>query len=534
MAATAHARSVQADWQQWSPMDLPVNTTIKARALKQIASPSANAYNIARYLQHEPVLCLQLFHLANQHLAASGNELHEPAHAISLLGFPSVEALINNSRTIDETSKHVTEYRQQLNISILAAFEARGWAEHNNHWPEQELYWASLFQQAPLWALWHHEADKMMELQRFRAKRNGTSSQQSEQELFGMPLSTLCSQLAKQWCLPSLTQASWLYSAEHKAKLWLSLGRCKSSEHIPQAVQSLCSSPGFAVALANHFAVEAQWNWLSRRCIRLQKMLARALHISTDQAIILTHQCAIDASSAQYQHQCVSSAAQLLSFYRQAPLYLSAVNSAEQLSGLTDQAKSTGAVSDDTDVANIPKHMGTAAAEDFPHILSRLVNDPQSFGSIRDVMNFAISRLCNITGLERATISLLNHHTGGLRCLYHFGCKHSPALKAFSHGIERGDLFDKLMRKSASLRLNAKTYHRLWPLLPTDFQRACRCDEFFMMSLFAGDRPIALLYADRGVSHKALSDTQYTQFKQLGQAICRCLAKRDDLNQSPT
>lgn len=156
-------------------------------------------------------------------------------------------------------------------------------------------------------------------------------------------------------------------------------------------------------------------------------------------------------------------------------------------------------------------------------MLERLQQQADSFASIHEIMNLAVSTLCSSLNFERASVSLLNRQSKELRTYYSSGTEDSPALKNFSHILQQGDLFNKLLQKPLSVRLQASNYSQIWPLLPGNFKQACGADEFFMMSIFSVNTPVALIYADRGKTNRALSKQQYSLFKQMCTAVSQCI-----------
>jgi HD-like signal output (HDOD) protein len=519
----------RADWtHSLSPLKLPVDPIIRRRTLDKINASSANAKNVATIIKQDPVLSLRLFHHANQSLAASGNESHELSHTISLLGFPKVESLITESPALDDDHAYANEYRQQISISVHAAHQCSGWATKNRHWPEGELYWPSLFHCSPLWALWHHAGEKMYQLQSARAKHNGASHSRLEQMIFGESLTEICATLSKAWCLPILSQSSWQETQLKNATSWVQLSRVTAPANTPEPLQRLCANPTFAIALANQLADEAEWDWTSKRCLRLQKILATSLHNTTDESIALTHRLAVQASDNQSTPHVIPCAVQLLSGYQKALFCRESNNRLAEHNATNPQ----NAEQAETPVTpHSPSKAPAGQLSEFEKAINRLTHKIDSVGNLHDVMNLTVTTLCEHANLERATISLLNVKLKEIRTSYSSGCAKSPALKNYSHTLQRGDLINKLMQKSACLRVDESNKDKIWPLLPESFQQAYASDAFFMMSLFAGKRPIALLYADRGISHRALTDQQYKQFKQLSQAVCKCLAKLYSLSQ---
>lgn len=525
-AATANSLG---SWQQTlQSLILPADPQVKAAALQKLRSRTGNANNVARILQDDPALCLVLMQEANKSLSLFGNEVTSLAHSISLLGFPHVETLLRRTQAHDKKSfPYLDEYRQQLSISLHAAHQAVAWAKLNPHWPQQHVFWPALFHRAPIWALWYHAGERMQQLQQSRAQHRGASHRQLEQSLLGINTSELFASLCSNWHLPSPTQQSWQPNLCGSARQWVALSNI-APQPITQPLeahpklQQVCNHPAFLIALSNRLADESEWDWYSSRTQRIQRLLAVALNRPLDQIISLSHQHAVETSRRQRLSGCLSPARQLLSFYHKADELNGAVPSKQQAGAGQSNASS-----------NTPPALLTEAKQSlnllddtssgFIEALTRLQQEPESFSSLHEIMNFAVTSLCQQLKFERACVSLLNIHSQTLRTCYSSGVNNNPALKNFRHTLQRGDLFNKLLQKPLSVRLQHDNYSKIWSLLPSNFRQACAVDEFLMMSIFNGKQPMALIYADQGINKLSINDQQYSQFKQFCTAVSQCL-----------
>ncbi len=510
---------------------LPIDPSVKAAALQKLNASTGNAKNIAQILRDDPAISLLLFHQANKSLGKSGNEAHSLAHALSLLGFPRAESIIRQAPEYDKANfPLLAEFRQQLSISLHAAHQAEAWAAQNPHWPQDTLFWSTLFHRAPIWALWYHAGEAMEQLQQTRASKRGATHSQFEKHTLGTSLQTLAAILSRSWHLPSATQQSWQPSMCGNARQWIMLSRIiPEQSHIALSnfprLQQVCRSPGFVIALANRFADEAEWQWQCPRTLRLQKILATALNLTVANGITLTHRQAINATRHNVITNTLSPARQLFSAYNKADALKSKKLATPSTPAATTTSTTTATGHDKptktTTAAQNP--LLANAPSDFVDAIKRLQQQPDTFNSVHEIMNFAVTTLCQSINLERASVSLVNPQSKELRTFFSSGSENNPALKNFRHTLQRGDLFNKLLQKPLSLRLQASNYPQIWPLLPGNFKQACGADEFLMMSVFANKKPRALIYADRGISNRPLNDQQYALFKQLCSAVSHCL-----------
>ena len=69
------------------------------------------------------------------------------------------------------------------------------------------------------------------------------------------------------------------------------------------------------------------------------------------------------------------------------------------------------------------------------------------------------------------------------------------------------------------MHLQADNYAKFARLLPAEFMHTIDCKEFFIMSIFNGDQPHGVIYADRADSQRPMRSADYQLFKGLCLAI---------------
>ena len=95
------------------------------------------------------------------------------------------------------------------------------------------------------------------------------------------------------------------------------------------------------------------------------------------------------------------------------------------------------------------------------------------------------------------------------------------------HSVPDRDTGYTLDDNARALIVGAK-YHDLFKnkkildLIPMNFKNAIESREFFLMSVFVGNQPVAIFFADN-CDNKALTQTNYKQFKYLCSAVSTSL-----------
>lgn len=542
--ADAHLPHSLDEWTELlSTFNLPVDAGVKTAALEKLNSPSGNARNVAQIIKADPALALILISTANRQLSASGNEVTSLEHAISLMGFPQTESALLAAETISPDEPFIDQYRQELTISWHAATQAAHWAKHNGHWDSEILFWASLFQRAPIWAMWLTSGQRMHELNLARARRNGASHFQLEDKFLGARLADIAAKACEHWALPSFCQQSWQADEIGQAKQWLMLSRVNPEKSLVsmtgfQPIHRISIKPAFAIVLANRLAIEAEWHWHSQRTTRLEKVLATCLGMSHDKTAALIHKLAIDASSSCPITGTLLPACQLLSLYdkssdlldltAQQPnddMAFSVINNPASKPFIDQeqaQEQTPLTASSDKDTL-LPKPSNKKTAGLKPKKIQWLINEfktkPGNFKSTDVILNITTKAMCEDLGLERCVVCLYNRENNSLRSFYHFGTEASPALQTLRFTIPQDHLLNKLMFQPAGLWMRASNYAKVWPKLPEPLKKASGAHAFFMMSLFKSKQPIALIYADCAISDQPMSEQQYDLFKQLCNSV---------------
>jgi len=494
-------------------LQLPVDAEIKTAALQKLKTRTANAANVAAIVKQDPALALLLMRNANKSLNRSDNETTSLSHTISLLGFPFVASLLSGSEECDKKSfTELVNYRQQLSISLHAGFQVQAWAEQNPHWPEGELFWATVFQRSVYWALWYVAPAQMVELQQLRQRCQGAQHCDLEQLVFGCKLGELSRLLSRSWHLPRMSQLSWQPSHGGTGRQWLQLSQidpeqAKQTLEQQPALQRISAGAPFAVALANRLADNADWYWYSRQTLRLQKILAVAMHSPLDRAIQLSH-CQALVASRNYRRS-ISPGVQLLGLFN----------------NLGPRQLPTKATYSGPNRGTSPQM--ALAPKALTEAIARLQQRPETFADQTQLFEFALQSLAEGTDFSRVTISLLNRPAKLLRSRFSFGCEQTPALRNFRHSLQRGDLFNKLLQKPLSVQLTDANRAKIQPLLPVAFTDAHAANTFLMMSVFSGKQPMAVVYADNGPLG-SIDPQQHYVFKQLCGALSQCLGQRGD------
>jgi hypothetical protein len=507
---------------------LPVNNDILLRAQQQTGDPAISSRTIADTLSSDPPLAWHIYNDAAKRLAKGGTQPGSLEHAITVLGMQMVKKTLDALPVLPPREAHEL-YRRTMAITQHAAWQAHNWSMSTRHWPVDNMYTLTLLAGVPLWLLSFHAEKEMLELIELR-KRERRSNQHQEVAIFGVPLRILCDHIAHQLHLPEEVQQAWHLKTVGTMRTWLKLARAvlpdKSTapgDQHPSNVLQLMRKPAFGIALAHRFCLSANWDWYSRQTRRLQYVLAAVMDEPLGWTIAETHRIAAAFSQATPNYPAPAPAAALLGFYREGdPFAPETSHSINQTTLSREEDSAAIATPHSTPAATADVSTSSHALE---QLLGSLKATPPPYNGLSDLLPAILKALHNQLGLERCAAMLYVAPQEKLKTYFNLGADSESALKKFDHPVKPQDIFGKLMAKPASVRLAKDNYAKIWPVLPGGFKQAIDGDEFFIMSIFSGNKPVGFIYADNNKSHQPLTDEQYRYFKLLCSAATSCLSQ---------
>lgn len=128
-------------------------------------------------------------------------------------------------------------------------------------------------------------------------------------------------------------------------------------------------------------------------------------------------------------------------------------------------------------------------------------------------------------GLSRILFAMVTPDGHRVKARFTLGMPADDPLRHFEFVLGGSDLFNQLMGKMQGLWINPENREKLWPMISPALQKQIGPNDFFAMSLFADNKPLGLIYADRGHGECALDPHAYTDFKMLCLQAARGLGK---------
>lgn len=130
--------------------------------------------------------------------------------------------------------------------------------------------------------------------------------------------------------------------------------------------------------------------------------------------------------------------------------------------------------------------------------------------------------------LNRILFAMVTPDGQRVKCRFTLGIRADDPLRHFEFPLGQRGLFGQLMTKMQGVWINADNRAKLWPMVGPDLQKVIGQGDFYAMSLFSGNKPMGLFYADRGHGEFGLDAETYTDFKTLCLLAGRGLGKLKD------
>lgn len=510
-------RTLAAWIKQIEPLQPPINPDVRTAALK-LFTAGASAGELAMQLERDPALVFLLFRDANRALVRYDREAHTLEHAVSLLGAGRIQKLFDEAVALDPEHPRADSYRQALLRSQHAAAQARLWAEGSGLWPAEEVFWSTLLAAAPLWLLTLEAGATLTDLAKLRAQQGAVSKRQVVAAL-GCDTQALGAALTERWSLPQMSRLSWQEKGVGNPRQWAQLARAARLDEPPvisgRELGELCHHPALVVALANALAAEADWNWQSRRSLRLLSAAAAACRRPLATIISFCHQTAAKVSRDHADSGLLTPAAKLLCYWNQTHCWVKPPVPQAPASQTAARATSTPQVTEPSKTPSPAERLLVATVQ--------RLRDPATINGPREALDLTVKALHEGVGFRRVAAMFVRPQNRELQTVLSAGAEQSPALRQFRFLSQNNQLLLQLLSKPVCLLIDASNRDKYWRHFPESLRLAIDCDGFILMTVFANERPVALIYADNAPQAIVNGARQHVLFKQLCQQLSQCL-----------
>lgn len=487
----------QSEWlERLGPCDLPVFRRT-ARLLAEFAQQGADvkSSDITAAILADPLMTLRVLHDANAHRSKHlGSETVTVNHALMMIGLNIFLEKNRSLKTVEEALDSQPAALQaayeQLQRSFHASRQARDFAALHLDIQTEEVEVAALLGGVTELLFCLAAPEAALKLRRLRRNQ---PTEAAERAVLGGSLNTLQQAVLAAWKMPEMVIEMLAQSTQ------------------PRPRQIMLRAAGI-------IARRAESGWWYDDLAATYDELARLLGQLPDQIAAIVHSNAVHAARAGAWIPGLPVARWLPMLPGEWP------HEADKDEEKEEESKPASAPA---------KNAAAAEASTCPVPNKRIFEESLKAiethldGSLTlSQMSAQILRgLHSGLGLSRILFAMLTPDGKRVRARFTLGIAAEDPLRHFEVNLATKDMFGQLMARMQGIWLNSGNRGRLWPLVHPKLQHAIGEGDFYAMSLFASNKPIGLIYADRGHGNCDLDAGTYTDFKLICLQAARGLAK---------
>ncbi|KZZ59476.1 hypothetical protein A3762_05130 [Oleiphilus sp. HI0125] len=509
---------------------LPSALSLAPKAVLLMENEAPSYLKLAQILAPDPVVSLAIMRKANDNPRPESVFSKTLDHAMSMLGHQQVKELLVAIKKLDIKYGY-RAYYQTLGASLIKAYLALQFAKAKGSAKSLDIFWGSLFSDAPMWYMWCYATPLMREISRASIPKRKAL----ELDLLGCSLKDIQLEL-----LTALNAPDLALKTQHCLSLrdWAQLSRFGQASAPTSASQSVAQanpaepielSPALKIARQQPlFFIELSRFYLHyylkdsspKQMSRALATTAAGLDIPVDKVRTL---CTKTLLKAAHRYQMPYSANAVCRVFDDVKEY---VPDAQGETSATGDARtefsrvipSTGKVAKSE---RIIESTGAKKQEDqktitpetsFLHLLKAIKQQPTDFNSASALMTKMVEQIQIGLHLKRCALCVLSKDISKLNIVFKSGIDGDDPLASFSTPIIKGTIFSVLCDKPAALWLKPSVKKEVADLVPMNFKQTTQRDEAFFASIFVKGKPIGVVYADQDPDQR-IDEAQFRYFK---------------------
>lgn len=491
------------------------HTKVKLLALKGRID-EVGAREVSNLVLADPLASLRLIYLANNRVSRHfGNEVATVEHAIMMQGlgvyidrvaeFPVLEEI-----PLGREPESLNSLYRLLRLAQHAAWQARDFAVLHSDIRAEEVEVAALLYYAPEFLFWLDAPATARELARLRRVKEPA---EAEVEALGFALDPLRLMLLEAWKIPEIIRD--LLDARHAQR-----------------------SRNIILRACLDIAHRSRHGWWDEHLLADYQALADIESTPLEVIVNTVHRNAVRAARHGAWIPASPAAAWLPMLPGAWPHEQPATETASASAAVPAQP-SASARSIPPPPAAAPAAGPAGAAENRSDVPACMQPDHAALqaclqgieahldGSLNlnQMLALVLKGLHHGLGLSRVVFAMVTPDGQRVKSRFTLGVGAQEPLRHFEFPLHSKDLFGHLMTKMQGVWLNPDNRPRLWPMVRPELKAMLGEGEFLAMSLFVGDRPFGLIYADRGRTGCTLDGATYDDFKRLCLQAVRGLAR---------
>jgi len=437
---------------------LPARDDDRHRVILMLQRGIASLAEIADLIVLDPGMHCLLMHQVNSQLQKSKRPSVDTVHtAVGLLGKPGITDMIQAQKTLAETCKQpsvLQSYQQIISKSHHALEQMTCFAHLQGIHSIDDMRAAMLLRSCAELSVCLFDAKRYQQYW----QRVYQSKDRFADKTFDFNFTELGRQMAKKYAMPELLCESFANdnNISRKARL---------------------------IQLAAEVSDQAELGWRHQGMLDAQKNCASFLDLDLQDAQQHIQSTSIQAARKSTIEGVFPAAAGLIL--------------------LPDSAKPTRIVK--------PAAKPAPRAKTLDEKLKALVRLPNL--NQTQVLGLLLKGLQQDLKFSRVALMLVSKDQKHIVARAGKGIPADAPFLKLSIDIAQSGLLKPLLEKPKALNVNPTSYIRYESMLPGKFRAACLCNSFVLMSIFIGNQPAGLVYADRTQATDDIDPAAYDAFK---------------------
>lgn len=441
---------------------IPAFDRFHDRVIELLNQDVAPLSDIADVIMLDPGMSTLLLQSVNAKLKKSNRPGIETVHtAMGHLGKPAIATLLSRHKKLSDACTHkaaLNTYRQLLCQGYHALAQLDTFANMQGIKTADNMRAAILLYNLGELQICLFDPDSY---QQFRNQlKVDVKDKDPAMDTFGFNFIQLGKLLAQKWVLPELVAESFESSNNTGRKSRL-------------------------IQLAAEIANQAEIGWYQPSMISAQKHCADYLNIGLEEARQSVQNTAILAARSSPIDEVFSAAARLILLPDVKPV-------AKPKPAAPAAKKVTRKVSLTEQIVALLKSSKANQSNILSLLLRGLQND----------VNFSCVVLMLLSSDKSRLITKIGK-----------GLEDDSAFNKLQIEVAHSGIFKSLLLKPQALCIDASNFKKYETVLPGKFKATCLCDNFVLMSVFIGNKPIGLVYCDRQHTKNPVDNASYREFK---------------------
>ncbi len=459
------------NWLETHSERIPAFDLYRHQIIEVLQEGVASLAEIADIIMLDPGLSTILLRKVNAKLSSSRRPYIDTVHtAIGYLGKQAITSLVNDCQPLSDKCSEpsaIDHYRQLLSQNYHALAQLDGFLKIQGINTVDDIRGAMLLHNLAEMYTCLFDFKKYHEYkQRLRYDPNKTNH---ATDVFDFEFNQLNIHLGQHWHLPELLNESF-----------------KTTENISRKAR--------LIQLSGAVARQAESGWYHQT---MQKVI---------------QECAkfLDLSEQETRQQIISVALQDAREAKVSDVF----PAASRLILLPDHAK--------------PTPVKKPIAQSLGNSLKILLKSKSS--SQLQIISALLTSLHEQATFTRVVVMLLTDDKTMLATMAGKGLSPESPFRKLQLEVARSGLFKSMLIKPQAIHINASSIRQHEASLPGKFKATCLCNDFAMMSIFVGDKPLGIVYCDCSGSDDGIDKARYHMFKtdtMLTSKALTFLAKRD-------